>query len=470
MKVFNFEVLKEDVVSKTNEIAMEDIKPNAKTNKMMGVASEAMKQLNFVYGNVFTLKNQVSKVRMAIADGCPVHHMFWSNLDALKKSEPWLAVPSRLDINESTTNKSIAAKFRAVSELAQELAIKCEKEGDAKKRDEYLNIKSKLDDIKIFSETYYRVNITKEQSQMIKETSKTKLDEKLRTQTTIGITQLIGLIHELLKSDRMYDLALGVALATGRRSTEVFCTAEFELVDKYKVSFKGQLKKQFWQGKKDIEYFIYTLVPAELVIKAHERLRNYDVVKTVSETYKETKDVTIVNRKFARSCGMAAKRHLTQFDPARKFTFKDSRSIWGAVALDLFFDNDEWEGCAKEVFLQHQYGHDTPMQQLDYLGFSVVDNKPFQAALKKDEYIIDSDFLASIDDDVIESADSDKLGFKASLLLDAHIKTQEFVEVYGAFNHGRTIYKKTRKMGGIGITAYIANAYIAIIEKKLNDK
>lgn len=468
MKVFNFDELKKDIVDSTNEIMATDSKSNAKTNKMMSVAEKAMKELSYVYPNLATLKNKVTLIRSAIADECPRHHLFDSSVSELVDSSKWLKSTERLSFHSAMPTKTIAAKIREAIETSQDLAVRCDNNGDADKRDEYLQLKGKLESIKIFSETYYRINLAPEQTKMLKESDAQRVKAQLSNLTTIGINQVIELIHKLLNSDHMYELALGLALATGRRSSEVFCSAQFEVLDKYKLNFSGQLKKKFWQGNKDIEYFIYTLVPADLVVSAHDKLRNYDVVKSITDIYLETGNTLVINKKFSKGCSNISKKYLGAFDATRKFTFKDTRAIWGAIALNLFFDDPEWENCAKEVFLQHQYGHDNPSAQLDYVTFEIVDDKPLQKPLKKANNIIDHNFLTSIDDEVIEGADSDRLGFKAQLLIDAHIKTQEFVEVYGAFNHGRTIYKKTRKMGGVGLTAYVADAYVAIIENKLN--
>jgi Telomere resolvase len=81
---------------------------------------------------------------------------------------------------------------------------------------------------------------------------------------------IVARAEKLLTSDRWYELVTGLAIATGRRLTEILKTARFFPQGLYTVTFDGQLKR------KDLHvapYEIPTLVPAELVIAAWRRLR-----------------------------------------------------------------------------------------------------------------------------------------------------------------------------------------------------
>jgi len=75
----------------------------------------------------------------------------------------------------------------------------------------------------------------------------------------------------LLKSNRWADISAGLAVATGRRLSEVLAEGEFHPKTNYTVVFGGQLKRQ----DKILEpYEIPTLCEAQLVLDAIGRLRS----------------------------------------------------------------------------------------------------------------------------------------------------------------------------------------------------
>jgi hypothetical protein len=75
---------------------------------------------------------------------------------------------------------------------------------------------------------------------------------------------------ELLKNQRWEDVAVGLAVTTGRRLTEILKTAHFYPMSAYTVLFEGQLKQK---AELLAPYEIPTLVEADLVIEAAGRLR-----------------------------------------------------------------------------------------------------------------------------------------------------------------------------------------------------
>src|SRR5690242_2830692 len=75
---------------------------------------------------------------------------------------------------------------------------------------------------------------------------------------------------ELLCSGRWEDIAVGLAVTTGRRLTEILKTAVFHPMSAYTVEFEGQLKQK---AELLAPYEIPTLCEADLVIEAAGRLR-----------------------------------------------------------------------------------------------------------------------------------------------------------------------------------------------------
>jgi hypothetical protein len=75
---------------------------------------------------------------------------------------------------------------------------------------------------------------------------------------------------DLLRSPRWEDIAVGLAVTTGRRLTEILKTAHFYPMSAYTVLFEGQLKQK---AELLAPYEIPTLVEADQVIEAAARLR-----------------------------------------------------------------------------------------------------------------------------------------------------------------------------------------------------
>jgi hypothetical protein len=76
---------------------------------------------------------------------------------------------------------------------------------------------------------------------------------------------------DLLRSPRWEDIAVGLAVTTGRRLTEILKTAVFHPLSAYTVQFEGQLKQK---AELLAPYEIPTLVEADLVIEATRRVRS----------------------------------------------------------------------------------------------------------------------------------------------------------------------------------------------------
>lgn len=113
---------------------------------------------------------------------------------------------------------------------------------------------------------------------------------------------------ELLDSNDWAEVAAGIVVCTGRRSSEVLATAQFEYKTAYSVIFTGQLKRH---GENTLLQFeIPTLVPAQKVIDALAFLR-----REVRCTGLENRQV---NLKYGGEVAQACDRHFTGLVPQRE--------------------------------------------------------------------------------------------------------------------------------------------------------
>jgi hypothetical protein len=136
--------------------------------------------------------------------------------------------------------------------------------------------------------------------------------------------------RQLLASARWEDIAVGLAVTTGRRLTEILKTARFHPLSDWTVEFEGQLKQK---AEMLPPYEIPTLVEAEVVIGAWQRLRGLLSCEELTND-----DVEALYGEEVRT---AADRHFTHIVPCRMG--KDEslfthlfRACYGTLAAWLF--------------------------------------------------------------------------------------------------------------------------------------
>ncbi len=114
------------------------------------------------------------------------------------------------------------------------------------------------------------MNFSKEEWNRIKGSTKRTVMERLGNQRLIEQPEdLVHITRQLLEQEAWPGLAVGILAASGRRLSEGLVTAQFARETAYTVLFIGQLK----QPVADLSYEIPTLVEADVLIAALERLR-----------------------------------------------------------------------------------------------------------------------------------------------------------------------------------------------------
>jgi hypothetical protein len=135
---------------------------------------------------------------------------------------------------------------------------------------------------------------------------------------------------ELLRSQRWEEIAVGLAVTTGRRLTEILKTAVFHPMSTYTVQFEGQLKQK---AELLAPYEIPTLVQADLVIEATSRLRTLLDCSAL--------DNTEVERRYGPVLRSTADRHFKALVPTRAGREDNLfvhllRAVYGTIATFYF--------------------------------------------------------------------------------------------------------------------------------------
>jgi hypothetical protein len=131
----------------------------------------------------------------------------------------------------------------------------------------------------------------------------------------------------LLKSPEWSEIAAGLSVLTGRRSSELLSTAQFTKCSKWSVTFTGALKRRGETKLLSIE--IPTLAQSDAVCKALAKVRR-ELPEAVGL------DAETVNSKYGQAVIRACDNHFTDLVPAREG--KDNlythlnRSIYATIA------------------------------------------------------------------------------------------------------------------------------------------
>jgi hypothetical protein len=152
--------------------------------------------------------------------------------------------------------------------------------------------------------------------------------------TTINLTKYLEYANTVLnqvvsgEKPKWSDVSCAVALASGRRMSEVHLSAEFITTDEYELEFTGQLKgKTRVVGEElliDAVFRIPTLVKAELV------KGGLDYLQTEGKRFSKSEDVERFNRRFSKDLSHCVKENW-DFLGNRETTYHKFRGAYFAA-------------------------------------------------------------------------------------------------------------------------------------------
>ncbi|WML90789.1 protelomerase family protein [Thiothrix lacustris] len=151
-------------------------------------------------------------------------------------------------------------------------------------------------------------------------------------------------------------LAIGLALATGRRAVEVLYTGAFETTDNNALLlFTGQAKKRPGMAQTE-KMLIPILADADIILAGLAQLRASPEMVSLHKRAKaqptEREGRAEINRT-AANLNSAIKRMFGD-----NFTFKDTRAIYSRMVCDRFFRTGIWKDVDEDEFFRQILGHD----------------------------------------------------------------------------------------------------------------
>lgn len=230
--------------------------------------------------------------------------------------------------------------------------------------------------IKIDHEVVVNLKLPPGMKEQFLEAADKRLDTKQNNNTLIDYPTYMHKLGLLLtqpwatyKEHTAWDFELTVfALcgATGRRPIEIISLGEFERIDEYRLRFKGQAKKR--DDERDDGYMIYSLFPADLVIKAFNGLRMLDRTKELNALTPPgdmRSQEKMINDRVANGLNKLARRVFYGVGKAQRLY--DTRAIYARICRERWFDHDpRWAKVNEDAFYSQLLGHDDPNAQLQY--------------------------------------------------------------------------------------------------------
>lgn len=199
-----------------------------------------------------------------------------------------------------------------------------------------------------------------------------KVSAQIKVNPDFAVSEAERLVAEGIEkanANVKYSLALGLAIATGRRRTEIFKTAKFwstETTPENHVMFSGQLKTHDRVLVNDVKpYPIPTLISPELVIKGLKVLRKLQsgdlmryqdvdglVVEGVSPL-DGSRNYLYHNRAVSSYYAHSSQAIIRKVFDNPNLEFRHSRDMYSAIGYQKF----KKPGEAESVYRTRVYGH-----------------------------------------------------------------------------------------------------------------
>lgn len=235
--------------------------------------------------------------------------------------------------------------------------------------------------LKIEHHSYYMFEPKGVIKDWIRGDDKKSLSKKLHSQILVNPNYVKTLASDLLTKDEPTDsdLCIGLALATGRRLTEIMKTAKFTKVDDKTLLFSGQLKTKNRHLFEEIKpYQVPCMINPDLVLKALKTLRKAtgkdpirfknvvgeEVNCTVSGG--DTKDY-YHNRGVQKKYESTMNRNIRSILRNGHFSLKDCRALYTEVT----YEDHSKEGEARSAYRHRVLGHSLIETQLHYEAFQI---------------------------------------------------------------------------------------------------
>lgn len=449
----------DEVAKRITQVSESKMHSNKKTAELALIGEQSAEKMRSHAKSLNTLKNCYAEVRKAIADLGVYNHLLPRRLkevDAKLHSLVTLA-----DMRRECKDDVAGFQTKLNNKVSELEAMGKQKysDGNAERGREFFALAEEVASIKVYPESWYHFKLSKTELKSVNDTGAENLQEKLSNVVEIGVRNYIDLGMSLIRDEYYIRRALGLAMLSGRRMSEIFVSASFEAVGSDKLKFSGALKKSLEDGLKasSESHIIDSIIDANEFVHYFEIFREDEKIKELIAECESEGNYSIVNKRIGTLCGYNAKSRLSRLNPSKtNWKFSDTRSM--AVAVAYFLDSKKPSGERIEdetIYYKNYLCHENVAEMLHYREFSVISDVKQKTLLER---------LYDAEEDVL------RLSTRSEITTDRFLKVHdalcEFLAKNPDVNKITTgLIKRPKKKGGPGAAHDVAVEYFEMIRK-----
>ncbi|EPZ5422318.1 protelomerase family protein [Vibrio parahaemolyticus] len=479
--------LAETAVININELMSVEMNSNARTAKLIELGEKLAGEARAEFTDVDDINKTFTTIRNAIRDMNVVGHLFYRRLGEASKavSNGAIAMTERamyqIEKLEGLKTKEIEATLKNWQKTITDKFESCSKDGASAARTAALNsLHESLGDAlnNLYPATFYALVLSKMERDARNNKYSTQKESGMLNVIPININSYLELSERLLLSERWDDLAIGIAMATGRRMFEVLYSMSIEVPDseKFDVLIDGLLKGGQKQGLSvgNGQVLIPVLVDPYLAKSSLSRLRGMENVKKVINAINDNGgDIATNGRALAVQLNRRAKIILSSLSDekeANEWKFSDTRKMaWQAA---YYFDKPANDEAGEDAlsYAKRYLGHVDIGSTEHYIGYKFFDKKidnnkttsPDSSKLPG-QILLEKLNSPKVDEAILKLASSGE--FKEDTVINTHERLCKFLEKNPETKKlTKGTLQKQKKLGGVGAGHALATAYFESIK------
>lgn len=482
-KVSFRKALAESAVMNIDELMKVDMHSNARTKKLEELGRKLAEEARSEFNDVEDINKTFTTIRNAIRDMNVSGHLLHRRLGEVNEAleNPLISdgerVMYRAEHLEGITTREIETVLKKwLGELSDKFDT-CAKNGAPVSRTTALGkVHEALGHALggVYPASFYVLVMSNIERESRKKRYSVQKESGLDNIIPININTYLELSERLLLAERWDDLAIGVAMATGRRMFEVLYSMGIEVPDseKFDVLIDGLLKGAQRTGLSfgGGQVLIPVLVDPYAVKAALARLRKVDRVKACIDAINEAGEIGTNGRALAVQLNRRAKAILpvlSQEKEAKDWKFSDTRKMaWQAA---YYFDKaaEDESGEHSIAYAKRYLGHTDIGTTEHYMAYKFFDKKVDSKSSEPEKLEVtlsDKINAPEVDEAVLKLASSGE--FKEETVINTHERVCQFLKKNPDIKKiTQGTLQKARKLGGVGAGHAMAKAYYSAVKE-----
>lgn len=450
-----------DVTKRTRQIYEADMHWRTRDSELSICIENGVRKMREGIEKLNTRKNSFNAVRKAIAALGLYHHALRNRIAEVDAKLHSLVTLKDMKRECGDDVAGFAAKLKHKADELKANGKQKYTDGNPKRAQELIAIAESIGKIKVYPEPWYHFKLSKGELELVNGTTTENLESKLSNITTIGVKKYIDLAMELLRDDYYIRRAIGLAMLSGRRMSEIYVSANFEAVGEDKLKFSGALKKgaDMKNGTSQDEYIIDSIIDAHEFVHYFDLFRKDENVISIIEECEADGNYLPVNKRVSSISGYSVKTRFKRLNADKTdWKFSDSRAM--AVAVAYFLDSKKPSGERIEdetIYYKKFLCHENVAEMLHYREFSVISDVNQKTLLER---------LYEAEEDVLT------LSARSEITTDRFLKVHDALCEFLSKNPGTNkitvgLIKRPKKKGGPGAAHDVAVEYFEMIRKHI---